>query len=205
MTLVLDNLAYERNDKILFSQIKNNLSGGDCLEVRGANGSGKSTLLRVIAGLLDPLHGKIVWCDEDIRTNENYAEAIHFVGHQNGIKLSLTVAENLKLQSALSRMNVSHEKIQTILMRMGLLSCANRYASELSAGLLRRLSLAKLLLQEKPIWLLDEPTTSLDAEGQTLLLELINEHRQKNGIAIVATHHNLILNKETDVLWLGRA
>src|SRR5579883_2972383 len=95
MTLVLDNLAYERNDKILFSQIKNNLSGGDCLEVRGANGSGKSTLLRVIAGLLDPLHGKIVWCDEDIRTNENYAEAIHFVGHQNGIKLSLTVAENL--------------------------------------------------------------------------------------------------------------
>lgn len=192
MTLHIQNLSFERNHQLLLNNINHAIERGNALQVIGANGSGKSTLLRLLAGFIEPHEGKILWDNQCIfRQHDNYQQQLHYIGHLNGIKPQLTINENLQLFCAL--INCKTDNIKTIIQRLQLSHVSNKQAMYLSAGQLRRISLARLLLQRLPLWILDEPTTALDKTGQALFTELLLEHLSQSGIAVLTSHHEIEL------------
>ncbi|MDR3491955.1 MAG: cytochrome c biogenesis heme-transporting ATPase CcmA [Gammaproteobacteria bacterium] len=204
--LTINEISFERNNTFLFENISCSLVKGDVLQIAGTNGSGKSTLLRILAGLLEPESGSISWKNKCIYEDaETYKRDLHFLGHQNGIKMHLTVHENLKHYCALTGITYKPSTINSIINKLKIDSVFNTQTSYLSAGQLRRLSLAKLLLNPQRLWLLDEPATALDSEGQQLLIDLISQHQSAGGITILATHQPLPLTVTMKKIQLGSA
>lgn len=192
MKLSLSQLYFERNNQWLLKNISFELHAGELLHIRGANGSGKSTLLRIIAGYIEPTMGNVCWNDKNIyQESENYSQAFHYIGHQNGIKSSLTVRENLQLFSALAHKKITLVQLNALLKKMRLEHIADLSAHHLSSGQLRRLALTRILLYPASLWLLDEPSTALDSEGQELFSQLINQHLHTGGMVIVTAHQTL--------------
>jgi heme exporter protein A len=198
--LIIQELSFERNNHLLFSGINCSLQAGELLQISGTNGSGKSTLLRILAGYLEPLHGTITWQNESIFAQDDYQPQLHYLGHQNGIKPYLTVDENCRHYCALARHKTA---IDSILNKMGLSAVKHQPALRLSAGQLRRLALARLLMKSTRLWILDEPTTALDVDGQHLFAELVQHHLTQGGIAILSSHQDLHL-PSTQQLRLGK-
>ena len=191
--LLIDQVTHERQDRVLLNAVHIGLQAGQALQIRGANGSGKSTLLRILAGYMRPQAGRILWQDVCIHTAlSTYQNRLHYIGHVNGLKPALTVTENCHLYLKLA------DAPLTPLAPVLAMLCLTRYSDtpvkELSAGLARRAALAKLLLQTKPLWILDEPLTSLDTEGQAVFHDILQKHIQQNGMAILATHHTIEIN-----------
>jgi heme exporter protein A len=197
-------LACERNNELLFSDLHCTLQSGELLQIRGANGSGKSTLLRMLAGFIEPEVGTITWQKKSIfAQRESYQQQLHYLGHQNALKPALTAIENLQFSSALLQQSVELDDIQDTLEKMQLQNLQHTQAQYFSAGQLRRLSLARLLLQPKHLWILDEPTTALDQAGQELLTQLLDQHLTCGGLAIVATHQTLSITQPVKTMTLG--
>lgn len=205
MTLTINHLTLERNQQILLSDIHCTLQSGEYLQVEGTNGSGKSTLLRILAGLIEPQQGQILWQDQCIFANRDvYQQQLKYIGHQNGNKVNLTVFENLRVNAALSAQQANVHEIHDSIKKVGLAHFENTLVNNLSAGQARRVSLARLLLQPAPLWILDEPTTALDAQGQDVLMMLLNHHLEKGGLAVIATHQPFTLIGKEKKLLLGR-
>lgn len=198
--LCLHDLTFKRKQHIFFSKLSHTISPGEILQIRGHNGSGKSTLLRILAGFMEPHEGRVTWNGACISQNrDDYIEKMIYIGHLNGIKPHLTVYENLSLICTLS--GYKSKKLNIIIKKVGLE--ADTQARFLSAGQLRRLCLARLLMTSSVVWLLDEPHTALDDEGQTLLNTLLIEHIRNQGIAVIATHHVLSLQHPMKTIFLG--
>lgn len=192
MKLTIENLSFERNNQLLFSQLNFAVKTGELLQIKGANGSGKSTLLRILAGFIEPQSGTVRWQDRCIFAERDlYQNQLHYLGHQNGIKPYLTVYENLRLHCALTDNHFNSSKFQEVIKRMGLRNLIDTQIIHLSAGQARRVALARLLLTSAAIWILDEPVTALDSEGQDCFITLLNQHLSDAGIAIISTHQNL--------------
>jgi heme exporter protein A len=181
MRLTADGLGAIRGGRVVLDGVSFALAGGEALAVTGANGSGKSTLLRLLAGLLKPVAGTIAIdpASED--------SAIHYLGHLDGLKTALTARQNLAFWQTLWRGG----PIEPALARLGIEALADLHAGVLSAGQKRRVALARLLVAKRPIWLLDEPTTALDAAAEETLTAVVREHLADGGIAVVATHRPL--------------
>lgn len=206
MTLSIQHLSFERNQRPLFNNINCELQAGECLQIRGANGSGKSTFLRILAGFIEPQQGSVKWRGENIyQSHDGYRHEIHFLGHQSGVKLNLTVWENLKLFCVLTAKAYDKKILQNAIQKVGLQRFADTPASQLSAGQLRRVALARLVLNAKPLWLLDEPLTALDKEGQEVLNNLLKEHLEMGGMVVVATHHPVDLTQHDKIIDLSDA
>jgi heme exporter protein A len=202
--LQIDDLAFLRNDVMLFRNLSCQLVAGNVLQILGKNGSGKSTLLRVLAGYTQTEIGKISWRGKSITDQRDaYQQQLHYVGHQNGVKQNLTAAENLQLANALRGTTCTSGHIKKILEQVGLSHAADTEAAHLSAGQGRRLALARLLLNPAQLWILDEPTTALDSAGQILLYTLLNQHLAQQGSVILATHQVLSLSKPAQTIQLG--
>lgn len=179
--LRLSNLAYSRNQQVLFEALSLELEAGQGLIISGANGSGKTSLLRILAGLVPAAEGQI----------DKPAE-LHYLGHQPGLKSYLSVEENLVYSHRLASLEVlKSEQVNKALTRSGLLPFRKKQAAQLSAGQKRRLALSRLLVSDKSLWLLDEPFTNLDQEGQLWLLTLIEEQLAKKGMVIFTSHQPL--------------
>jgi heme exporter protein A len=193
--LSVQSLACRRGGRFAFRNISFALKPGDLLSVAGANGSGKSSLLRILAGLLPVAQGEMLWQDKAIAADwGTHRQRLHYVGHLDALKPELTTAEMLGYWRALhgiSRLTFSDPYM--ILGIFGIEHLADKYVRHLSAGQKRRLTLTRLALSDVPLWLLDEPTTALDHVGREVLSALIMEHRDKGGIAIIATHHAMEL------------
>jgi heme exporter protein A len=201
--LVGEGLACRRGERLLFRDLAFHLSPGRTLLLRGPNGSGKSSLLRMLAGLLPPEAGRLSWRGVDITTDPAaYRADLAYLGHLDGLKPQLLVRENLGFWAELGSTPVNG--VETALGRVGLLACADMPAQFLSAGQRRRLGLARLLLDPAPLWLLDEPTTSLDSNGQGLVLDLIASHLAAGGLAVISSHDDLALPRAS-TLTLGSA
>lgn len=183
MRLVGDKLSSVRGGHRLFSDLSFAVTAGEALLVMGPNGAGKTTLLRTIAGLLQPAAGRAFM--EGGVPDRTLSEQCHYVGHSNAIKTSLTIAENATFWSRfLGNGNAGQAALETF----GLTALRDIPAGYLSAGQKRRLGLARLLLAERPVWLLDEPTASLDGASQEALTGAVNAHLARGNIVVAATH-----------------
>ena len=181
MGLSVTDLSCTRGGRLVLDRLSFALEDGETLLVRGPNGAGKSTLLRALAGLL-PATGRIVLDGRPI-DRDALSEAVAYAGHLDAVKPQLTVAENLAHWAALFGGDPA-----PALAALGLAPLADRPAHLCSAGQKRRLGLARLLVAPRRLWLLDEPTVSLDAEAAERLLAAVRAHAAGGGLTIVATH-----------------
>lgn len=189
MRLIIDDLTQMRGTRLLHEHLSLSLSSGEGLVLTGPNGVGKTTLLRTIAGFIPPLSGTVRL--DGAEADAHVAEHCHFVGHLNAVKASLTVAENLTFWHDFLGPEPGRptaDAVELAMERLTLVDLADIPAGYLSAGQKRRLGLARLLVAKRPIWLLDEPTVSLDAASRTVVDQLVAAHMKSGGMAIVATH-----------------
>jgi heme exporter protein A len=200
MRLSASELACRRGGRDVFAGVNFTLAGGEALIVSGRNGAGKSSLLRLVAGLVRLADGRIVLDGGDPELT--VGEQAHYVGHQDALKPSLSVAENLRFWADFfgTRLAAPGEPLAAV----GLDALADLPAAYLSAGQRRRLSLARLIAVKRPIWLLDEPTSTLDATAQQRLTELMRAHLAGGGLILAATHAALGLEAAQE-LRLGAA
>jgi len=184
MRLTGDKLSAVRGGRTLFLDLAFAVDAGSALLVMGPNGAGKTTLIRTITGLLRPAAGQIRL--EGGPPDHSLSEQCHYVGHLSGVKAGLTVGENASFWSRF--LGGARERLDAALDTFGLLALRGIPAGYLSAGQKRRLGLARLLLAERPVWLLDEPTASLDSAAQDVLTGVVNKHLSAGGLAVAATH-----------------
>jgi heme exporter protein A len=173
-------LACSRGPVTLFRDVSFRIESGEWFAVRGANGSGKTTLLRCVAGFTRVDAGQVARDGDMI-----------YAGHLPGIKDDLTTEENLRGALQLRGVPADSAAIAKGLERTGLDKRRHLPARRLSAGQRRRIGLARLMLDPAPIWIVDEPLTALDAEGEALFEELLARHLERGGLALLATHHDL--------------
>ena len=185
------NLACERGGRTLFRGLSFSLAPGDALRIAGANGSGKTSLLRILCGLLAPTEGKVRWRgDETTRLRDDYSQQLVYLGHAAALKDDLSAAENLSITCRLAGDAAVHGRVEEALHRFGL-AREQRPIRKLSQGQRRRSTLARLALSEaRPLWLLDEPFSALDAEGVSTLSALILDHAARGGVIVFTTHQD---------------
>jgi heme exporter protein A len=184
MRLSAVDLACHRGGRDVFAGLSFAVASGDALTVTGRNGAGKSSLLRTIVGLVRLAQGRLSLEGGDPELT--IAEQAHYLGHQDALKPSLTVAENLRFWAGF--LGTQAPDIHPALAAVGLDELADLPAAYLSAGQRRRLSIARLVAVKRPIWLLDEPTSTLDASAQDRLAGLMQAHLAEGGLIMAATH-----------------
>jgi heme exporter protein A len=179
-----EGLAAFRGERLVFRGLDFSVPEGGALLLAGPNGAGKSTLLRLLAGLVPPFAGRLLWGDEDALVDlPAHAARVAYVGHLDAVKPALTVAENLHFAARLSG-GVAKDALATL----GLTELAELPARMLSAGQKRRLALSRLALSKAPLWLLDEPTLGLDVASVARFGALLATHRARGGFIVAATH-----------------
>jgi len=181
MDLRLTDVAVARGGVPVLGGVSFTLAAGKALILRGPNGSGKTTLLRTIAGLQPPLSGQI----------EGAEDAVAYAGHADGLKAMLSVAENLKFWAAV----YGRTDIGPALAAYALEPLADRLTGTLSAGQKRRAGLARLMVTGRSIWVLDEPTVSLDVDAVAMFAKAVQAHLATGGMALLATHIDLGLTQ----------
>lgn len=186
----------------MLSRLNLTLGSGEIVLVLGRNGSGKSTLLRTVAGLLAPSAGRITFGEatDEVRG----AETAHYLGYEDALKPTLTVHENLAFWAAMlpgvGEPKADDGSIGAALEAFGIARLLHLPAGYLSAGQKRRVSLARLLLATRPVWLLDEPLIALDVGAQGALTQIMGEHAGRGGAILVASHQPLALpHRELDL------
>jgi len=197
MRLSASNIALDRGGRRLFSNLSFEVAKGEALIVVGANGVGKSSLLRAIAGLLPLAEGTL--SSDEADANSSLAEQAHYVGHADAVKGVLTPRENLDFWAAMlapwpgstpqgAAVPDTARKSAEAMARLGLTHVLDLPAHALSAGQKRRVALARLLVAERPLWLLDEPMTALDETAQNLFVAILREHLDAGGLVVAAAH-----------------
>jgi heme exporter protein A len=190
-------LCCERGGKRLFGPIDFHVARAGVLWVFGPNGSGKTTLLRALAGLTETAAGDVRWDGTAVSVRSaHWRMRIAYAGHRMGHKEDLSAVENLRLWCALEGSALAPAAALATLRRVGLAVRRDLPLKRLSQGQKQRLTLARLSLSRRPLWLLDEPSASLDDEARELLRTLLREHLARNGLAVVATHDDLELAAE---------
>ena len=198
--LKIDNLSCIRDDRVLFEHLSLSLFGGQMLLVEGRNGSGKTSLLRILTGLKMAEEGEIYWHGIAISgQGSNYYERVSYIGHHDGVKRELTCLENLRLVQAMG--NPSAIDLDDALEQVNLYRYGDTPVGNLSAGQRRRLALARLIVTEADLWILDEPYTSLDKASMALFQSLFETHLKNKGIIVMTSHHDIDM-PEVDLIHL---
>ena len=191
MRLSAIDLACERGGREVFAGVSFAVASGEALTISGRNGAGKSSLLRTLIGLVRLAAGRLTLDDGDPELS--IAEQAHYLGHQDALKASLSVAENLRFWA--DYLGGGSGTIDAPLEAVGLGGLAGLPAAYLSAGQRRRLSIARLIAVPRPIWLLDEPASTLDAAAQVRLADLMKSHLAGGGLIVAAAHGSIGLDK----------
>jgi len=189
-------LELGRGGRLLFKDLSFSLWRQGILLVKGPNGAGKSSLLQVLAGILRPDAGRLGW-----HLDNPDGPRLHYLGHASGVKSRLTAAENLAFWRQVN--GPTGLSVAEALGRVGLGRPADIGAGHLSAGQTRRLALARLLVSNRPVWLLDEPTASLDASGHELVGRMMRDRAATGGTVMTATHDEIPDMASAKVLNLG--
>jgi heme exporter protein A len=184
------DLECERGGRTLFRSLSFSLRPGELLRVGGVNGSGKTSLLRMLCGLLSPNRGEVLWKGEPIsRLREDYSRELVYIGHAAAVKDDLTAAENVAVACSIAGTPASQDAVAAALARLQMVEA--QPVRRLSQGQRRRAALARLALSAaRPLWLLDEPFTALDAGGIAVVKELVEAHRAAGGAVVFTTHQD---------------
>lgn len=188
MQVELEALACHRGGRIVFRGIDFTVPAGKAALVRGPNGVGKSSLLRVLAGLIPAAAGRVL-LDGEPAGAADLQERVAYAGHLDAVKPALTVGQNLDTWAGI----FTGGEAGAALTFFGLDQIADRPVAQCSAGQKRRLGLARLMVVDRPLWLLDEPTVSLDTASANLVADLVRNHCTAGGTALIATHIDLAL------------
>ncbi len=195
-SLSVDKLTYSYQHKPILRNLSFALCQGQGLLVQGENGSGKSTLLKILSGLLLPDNGMLSWSGQAIADSENklrFKKSMGFLGHKDGLKGSLSILENLKFSLQLHNI-VLPENTNEVLTRLGLQSQQENLVSSLSFGQKRKTALARLILMQKSLWLLDEPFAGLDKSSTEYIKQILKNHIKTKGMVILTHHGKLELD-----------
>lgn len=185
-------LCCRRGGRVVFGGLGFALEAGGALVLHGPNGSGKSSLLRILAGLLRPAGGRLLWNGAQVRDEpEAHRARLHYVGHLDALKPLMTPRETLRFFAALRGQPAG---VEQALARLGLAGLADLPGRYLSAGQRRRVALARLIASPAALWLLDEPTVTLDAEASAALEAMMADHRAAGGMIVLATHTGIALD-----------
>jgi heme exporter protein A len=201
--LIADGLACRRGERLVFAELSFCLPAGGALLLSGANGSGKTSLLRVLATLMRPASGRLLWGAAPIEADyAAYRAQLDFVGHQDGVKPDLTTRETLAFWATLRGVEPSRLPgvLEEAMTAFALDRVADWPCRWLSAGQRRRVALARLIATPASIWLLDEPTSALDHDSQSRLERAIAAHRASGGRVVVASHTPIDIGAITSII-----
>ncbi|PLP96885.1 cytochrome c biogenesis heme-transporting ATPase CcmA [Cupriavidus pauculus] len=190
--LEASDLTVRRMGRAVFRDVAMALAPGGLLQVIGPNGAGKTSLLRVLCSLLQPATGRLAWHGRTVHAGDpEYLASLAYVGHTNGIDADLSATENLSFAARMAGLRPGADALRQALSRLGLEAVAGKAVRTLSQGQRRRVSLARLALAPRALWLLDEPLTSVDDAAAARFLELLAGHLAQGGMAVIATHQQL--------------
>ena len=188
-----DNLTLIRGEMCLFEGLGFALKSGELLLLEGRNGCGKTSLMRAIAGMLSLETGQIFWNDVPVlKQRQTFHGALVWLAHRTGLKGDLNMLENLHFEESLRPQ--SERDPEEVYERLGIERLRRLPLRSLSAGQQRRVALARMLLANVPLWLMDEPFTNLDREGRKLVMELVEEHLGTVGMCVMAAHQDIEIN-----------
>ena len=191
--LSADKLTLIRGERCLFEGLDFALESGQLLLLEGRNGCGKTSLMRAIAGMLSLESGEIYWNDVPVlRQRQEFHGALVWLAHRTGLKGDLTMVENLHFERSLRQQSARDS--EEVYERLGIERLKKLPLRSLSAGQQRRVALARMLLANVPLWLMDEPFTNLDREGRALVMELVEEHLAAGGMCVMAAHQDVDIN-----------
>ena len=186
------DLTCRRGGRQVFERLSFALGAGELLALTGRNGSGKTTLLRALALLVRPDAGSIRWQGMDMQAEpETWRGRLAWLGHLDGLKGDFSVRENLLVAERLRGAPPAQDRLDAALVAFDLSDLATRPVRTLSAGQRRRAALARVVLSQAPVWLLDEPLAALDAPAQQAFRTVLRNHLSAGGLAIAATHADL--------------
>lgn len=192
--LEVRRLACARGEARLFEDLDFALDAGEALQVQGANGAGKTSLLRILSGLTLPDEGEVYWRGKNIALHRpEFHAQLAYLGHLLGLKAELTVTENLRIATGMQGLAGSASRIVEVLNKVDLDHRADLPVRALSAGQRQRVALARLLLLNAVLWVLDEPFTALDAAGVLLVRALAEQHLEQGGLVILTSHQAVTL------------
>jgi heme exporter protein A len=199
-------ITAERAGRTLFSDCTFTLTQGDILQIDGANGAGKTTLLNLMSGLSQPISGQALWGGVALpRARTSLYQSLAYLGHQQGLKAVLTPLENLRWSLRLAGVPWSESRAVHELATLGLSAVLEQPLGTLSAGQRQRVALARVLLSNKPLWILDEPLTALDRQVIPVIEARLREHAERGGMILLTAHQPMQLGSAHRVMALESA
>ena len=193
--LLINNLSFCRDENLIFENIHLSLGNGQITQIRGKNGSGKTTFLKVILNLLKSKTGEIFWEGQNVNKNIfNFYNQITYIADHNTSSRKLSVLDNINFWKGMSSSNLSNDETLLLLETFNLKKYLNTETMYLSSGEVKKLELLRLVLEQKKIWILDEPYNHLDDSSIEILNQTFVDHTKNDGVILFASHYKPVVN-----------
>ena len=200
MILVKD-LSIERSNKKIFENVNLSLGSGKIILLKGKNGSGKTTLLKALLNLIEPSSGAIYWKGKLLKKNlYNFFNHVTYIADRTSSLSKLSVQENIKIWKKIFLSNISNSQVENILKTLKLDIYLDQKVKSLSFGETKKLEFLRLIIENKKIWILDEPLSNLDNESIDVIAQTFEDHRSKEGSIIFSSHQESEINVSEEVL-----
>ena len=200
MILVKD-LSIERSNKKIFENVNLSLGSGKIILLKGKNGSGKTTLLKALLNLIEPSSGKVYWKGKLLKKNlYNFFSHVTYIADRTSSLSKLSVKENIKIWKKIFLSNISNSQVENILKTLNLHIYLDQKVNSLSFGETKKLEFLRLIIENKKIWILDEPLSNLDNESIDVIAQTFEDHRSKEGSIIFSSHQESEINVSEEVL-----
>ena len=200
MILVKD-LSIERSNKKIFENVNLSIGSGKIILLKGKNGSGKTTLLKALLNLIEPSSGAIYWKGKLLKKNlYNFFNHVTYIADRTSSLSKLSVQENIKIWKKIFLSNISNSQVENILKTLKLDIYLDQKVNSLSFGETKKLEFLRLIIENKKIWILDEPLSNLDNESIDVIAQTFEDHRSKEGSIIFSSHQESEINVSEEVL-----